>query len=82
MDLKKTYDTVHRNILLKMLEYYGIRRVFNDWFKSNLSDHKQFVCINGYNFACGETQNSVSEPLFFFIYISDFHKAIQHCSLC
>ena len=36
-------------ILLHKLEYYGIRGVCNDWFKSYLSDHKQFVSINGSN---------------------------------
>ena len=48
-DLQKACDAVRHNILLKILEYYGIRSMCNDWFKYYLSDHKQFVCINGYN---------------------------------
>ena len=33
----------------KILGYYGIWGVCNDWFKSYLSDHKQFVSINVYD---------------------------------
>ena len=36
-------------ILPHKLEYYGICYVCNGWFKSYLSNHKQFVSINGYN---------------------------------
>ena len=31
-----------------ILNYYGIRGVSNDWFKSYLSNHNQYVSINGY----------------------------------
>ena len=32
VDLKKAFDTVDHNILLKKLDYYGIRRVTKKWF--------------------------------------------------
>ena len=47
VDLKKAFDTVDHKILLHNLEYYGIQSICNDWFKSYLSDCKQFVSING-----------------------------------
>ena len=49
VDLQKAFDTVDHKILLHKLEFCGICGVCNDWFKSYLSDCKQFVSINGYN---------------------------------
>ena len=49
IDLQKAFDTVDHTILLKTLYHYGIRGVANSWFKSYLSNRKQFVKINGVN---------------------------------
>ena len=86
VDLQKAFDNVDHKTLLQKLEYCGIRGVCNDWFKSYLSDRKQFVSINGYNsdlmpFGCGAPQVSVLEPLLFLIFINDLHKAIQYCKV-
>ena len=47
-DFGKVFDTIDHHILLKQLEYYGVRGISNTWFASNLSNEKQFVSINGY----------------------------------
>ena len=70
VDFQKAFDTADHKILLRKLEFYGIRGVRNDWFKSYLSDRKQFVSISGYNsdlmpVIYGVTQGSVLGPLLF-----------------
>ena len=67
VDLKKAFDTVDHEILLSKLDYYGICGISNNWFKSYLSNHKQFVSINGYDarlaeISCGVPQGSVLGP--------------------
>ena len=47
IDLQKVFDTVDHNILLIKVDYFGIRGITNNWFRSYLTNRKQYVTIAG-----------------------------------
>ena len=63
MDLSKAFDTLSHSILLCKLQYYGIRGIPHMWFKSDLTDKKQYTVYNShtsdlYPISCGVPQGS------------------------
>ena len=86
VSLQKAFDTVDHQILLAKLKHYSICGVSNDWFKSYLSNHNQYVSINDYDSGlpainCGIPKGSVKGPLLFLLYINYLNQAIKFCKV-
>ena len=59
IDLKKAFDTVDHDILCKKLKLYGVQQRELSWFKSYLSNRKQFCRVNGVDSDIGEIEVGV-----------------------
>ena len=79
LNLKKAFDMLDQDILLKKLRAYGIRGKTGGWFESYLDNRKQLCSLNAQhsktrNLACGIPQGSCSTPLLF---INDLEKCLE-----
>ena len=83
IDLKKAFDTFDHEILCQKLEHYGVVGKELSWFKSYLSDRKQYCRMNGVDsnindINVGVSQGSCLGPLLFLVYINDFPCIVKN----
>ena len=80
LDFSKTFDTVNHEILMSKLQHNGIRGVMLSWFKSYLSNRKQYVSVKNFsssmsNITLGVSQGSVLGPVLFLLNINYMHRS-------
>ena len=82
LDLKKAFDTVNHNIMVKKLSAIGMDDQAVEWFVSYLQKRTQIVQINGKrslprNIESGVPQGSILGPMLYSIYINDLPSVLS-----
>lgn len=86
IDLKKAFDTVDHQLLIRKLDSYGIRGTVNKLLESYLTNRYQYVTIGDYNsplchISTGVPQGSNLGPILFLLFVNDVARLKLHGKL-
>ncbi len=85
IDISKAFDSLSHDILLYKLNYYGIRGIAYNWFKSYISNRYHYTDCNYVSSSLsliryGIPQGSILGPLLYLLYVNDIFTIDENSS--
>ena len=86
VDLKKAFDTVDCDTLIKKLNIIGINGLPSSWIRSYMTNRVCRTFVNSKlssesSISCGVPQGSLLGPLLFIIYVNDLVECVESCKI-